>query len=75
MSPVGLSELINHMSIILELEKLGLRDVNYWVREGSLGSSFPIGSALGRQRSLETFPELSYTHSERLAADGSPVLL
>lgn len=48
MSPIGLSELINHMSIILELEKLGLRDVNYWVREGSLGSSFPIGFCSGK---------------------------
>lgn len=48
MSLIGFSELVNHMTIILELKMLPLRDLDYWVREWSRGSgpawvAFPLG--------------------------------
>lgn len=41
---IGFSELVNHMTIILELKLLPLRDLDYWVREWSQGSG-PEGRA------------------------------
>lgn len=35
---IGFSELVNRVTIILELKMLPLRDLDYWVRERSWGS-------------------------------------
>lgn len=50
MSLIGFSELVNHMTVILELKMLPLRDLDYWVRVKPglwpCRRGFPLGSAL-----------------------------